>query len=388
MSSLLFILFFLFIFKVSNNNNVQLNDNDNYFCEKRIYDQGSNFTASEINELCKIISKDDRFIIQFPKKNFIDEKLYLRDNKESFTFLCSSLNEKMCDNGYGISVFNNDFNTLCVYSQIFKIKTKIKEEIDELVISIKNKYSKDNYAIDIMKFLIKSIKQIDPIDNPLSISIKNDTSNNNDQKISYIHPILLIIIIIVPLGFVCIVIYSVYKISKPETIFAPYMIHDYFKRIKAIHKEIKTSKEKQISIDRCILCLEKIVPHYHKMEYEMKELLTDQNSHSGKELLLSNKVEIPIDDINIRFVCGHVYHNTCLHRSKIEYCIMCFSKEENLITVVNTNSLQIINESHIIHLLTNFNKIYNKEDLAHYSRVYDNELEKAKDKYITRKLEK
>ena len=67
---------------------------------------------------------------------------------------------------------------------------------------------------------------------------------------------------------------------------------------------------------------------------------------------------------------------------------MCLSKEENLITVTNTNSLQIINESHIIHLLTNFNKIYNKDDLSHYSRVYDNELEKAKDKFITKQLEK
>ena len=388
MSSVLFILFILIIFRVSNNDIGQINDNDNYFCEKRIYDQGSNFTASEINEICKIISKDDRFIIRFPKKYFIDEKLYLRDNKESFTSLCDSLNENMCDNGYGISVFNNDFDTLCVYSQIFEIKEKIKEEINDLITSIQTKYSKDNSGIDIMKFLLKSIKENDPIDNPSSITIKNNTLDNSNQKISYINPIVLIIIIIIPLGFVCIVIYSVYKINKPETIFAPYMIHDYFTKVKTCYKKIKASKEKQISIDRCILCLEKIVPHYHKMEYEMKDLPLDQNSQSGKELLLSNKIEIPIDDMNIRFVCGHVYHNTCLHRSKIEYCIMCLSKEENLITVTNTNSLQIINESHIIHLLTNFNKIYNKDDLSHYSRVYDNELEKAKDKFITKQLEK
>ena len=55
MSSVLFILFILIIFRVSNNDIGQINDNDNYFCEKRIYDQGSNFTASEINEICKIL---------------------------------------------------------------------------------------------------------------------------------------------------------------------------------------------------------------------------------------------------------------------------------------------------------------------------------------------
>ena len=43
----------------------------NFYCYRRIFEDSSNITAIEINELCSLISKDDRFILRFPLSSSI-----------------------------------------------------------------------------------------------------------------------------------------------------------------------------------------------------------------------------------------------------------------------------------------------------------------------------
>ena len=103
----------------------------------------------------------------------------------------------------------------------------------------------------------------------------------------------------------------------------------------------------------------------------------------NKEEPLMNSIEIPIDDMNIRFCCGHVYHNVCLHRSKIEKCLMCDVKRDNaMITVNNTNSTQKITKKNIINLIMNLALIYDNNDLSYYNEIYRNEISKIKDEIL------
>ena len=341
----------------------------NFYCYRRIFEDSSNLTALEINELCSLISKDDRFILRFPLKHFIDPSLYIRDNKEEFLTQCTSINSELCNFGYGIALYNNDISTLCVYSK------ELDVTIDNVLNTIKSDLYKDNTTIDIIKFLIQSIIDINPSSSSHIIEIDNKTDpDNNDKNISNINPLLLIIIILIPLCFICIVIYSIAMINRSETLFPPFVIHDHLTKLMQCYREIDKKKNNSIPIDKCTLCFNKIIPHYHKMTYEMKEMT--------KEPLMSN-IEIPIDDMNIRFSCGHVYHNMCLHRSRIEKCLMCSVSEDNaMITVNNTNSTQRITKKNIIKLIMNLALVYDSSDLSHYNEIYRDEISKIKDEIL------
>ena len=110
----------------------------NFYCYRRIFEDSSNITAIEINELCSLISKDDRFILRFPLKQFIDPSLYIRDNKEEFLTQCKSINSEFCNIGYAISLYNNDISTLSVYSKDYD------DKIDNFINTIKSDLYKDN----------------------------------------------------------------------------------------------------------------------------------------------------------------------------------------------------------------------------------------------------
>ena len=342
----------------------------NFYCYRRIFEDSSNLTALEINELCSLISKDDRFILRFPLKQFIDPSLYIRDNKEEFLTQCKSINSEFCNIGYAISLYNNDISTLSVYSKDYD------DKIDNFINTIKSDLYKDNSTQDIIKFLIQSIIDINPSSSSHTIDIDNKTHpDSNNKNISNLNPLLLIIIILIPLCFICIVIYSIAMLNRSEILFPPFVIHDHLTKLMQCYREIAKKKINSIQFDKCTLCFNKITPHFHKMTYEMKEM--------NKEEPLMNSIEIPIDDMNIRFCCGHVYHNVCLHRSKIEKCLMCDVKRDNaMITVNNTNSTQKITKKNIINLIMNLALIYDNNDLSYYNEIYRNEISKIKDEIL------
>ena len=323
-----------------------------YYCSNRIFEEDSKLKASELNELCSIISQNDRFIIRFPKIVFLDIKLYKRE-----------------------------LNTLSIYSK--KYEEEDFSEIIKYAININKPYESMKYLLEnIIVFLDNNDDEKNPIV-PKNITVIID---DGASKISIL---VIFLIIAIPICFICFVVNSAFTLNNYEILNnQPYIIHEYFKKIKSVIKEIEKNKTYSVKTDKCILCFRKIIPHVQRMSFEMKDLSNFSNENSRKTTLLSpeDRFEIPIDDMNIRFNCGHVFHNQCLRKIRLDWCILCNDQNKNLISICNKNPFQIINLNHLYRLLVNFKRIYTEEELKKYVIVYGNEIEEYKDKILRKNL--
>ena len=352
-----------------------------YYCSNRIFEEDSKLKATELNELCSIISQNDRFIIRFPKIVFLDIKLYKRENKEYFENNCANLSQKICDKGFGISLYKRELNTLSIYSK--KYEEEEFSEIIQYAININKPYESMKYLLEnLLAFLDNNDDEKNPII-PKNITVIID---DGASKISIL---VIFLIVAIPICFICFVVNSTFTLNNYEPLInQPYLIHEYFKKIKSIIKEVEKNKNNSIKTDKCILCFKKIIPHVQRMSFEMKDLSNFSNENSRKTTLLSpeDRLEIPIDDMNIRFNCGHVFHNQCLRKIRLEWCILCNDQNKNIISICNKNSFQIINLNHLYRLLVNFKRIYTEEELKKYKIVYGNEIEEYKDKILRKNL--
>lgn len=355
------------------------------YCEEKIYEENSVLSASQLNSLCELISADPRFVISLPYKKFVDDLLYYRDNKEFFEKVCSHLENSsedykyLCTKGFSISVYNNNINTLTIYYKNSDKGGPLYSKLASIILELKRK----NNIFDAIKSLILNIQAIDPttIGSDNSTTTKTEEEINREQnRFSFF---LFLLVVVIPLLFLSTVIYFMTRMISqyPEDQNTPTAIHEYFSKIVQIELQLEESKE--IKLEKCILCLSRIVPQYKKVAYEMQEI-------NSRESLLPQQVEIPVDDINVRFNCGHVYHGDCLRKRGINFCVMCFDKQEEGTTIFrhNRSSVQKISKKNIIQLILNFDKIYQKEDIEHYNRIFGDELPKMKDKFLKSELKK
>ena len=352
-----------------------------YYCSNRIYEENSKLKASELNDLCLIISQNDKFIIRFPNFIYLDYNLYKRENEEYFDTYCKNISEKICENGFGISIYHRDLKSLSIYSN--KYNEDELSEIIQYAININKPYESMKYLLqNLIIFLDKNKEEKNPI-------IPKNTTIIIDEGASKISILVLFLVVAIPICFIAFVITTAFNTNYYETLKnQPYQIHDYFMNIKTIIKEIENNKTNIIKTNKCMLCFKKIIPYVQRMSFEMKDLSNLSNENSRNTCLLSpeERIELPIDNMNIRFYCGHVFHNNCLRKIKLDWCILCNDQNKNLISVVNKNSFQNISLNQLYRLLVNFSKIFTEEEINKYIICYGNELEKYKDKILRKNL--
>lgn len=352
-----------------------------YYCSNRIYEENSKLRASELNDLCSIITQNDKFIIRFPNFIYLDYNLYKRENEEYFVTHCINISEKICKKGFGISLYHRDLKSLSIYSS--KYDEEQLSELIEYAININKPYESMKYLLqNLISFLEKKNDEKTPI------TPKNITGIVDDGA-SKISILILFFVVAIPICFIAFVVTTAFNLNYYETIInQPYQIHDYFMNIKSIIKEIEKNKSNIIKTNKCVLCFKKIIPYVQRMSFEMKDLSNFSNENSRNTCLLSpeDKIELPIDNMNIRFYCGHVFHNNCLRKIRLDWCILCNDQNKNLISVVNKNSFQNITLNQLYRLLVNFKRIFTEEEINKYIIVYGNELEEFKDKILRKNL--
>ena len=380
---------------------VSLNTQPTYdsFCEGRIIEHNSSFTANDINIICSYISGDDRFILRFIDRKFIDFHLYERDNREFFSKHCHSISTRLCQEGYGVSIYINDIQTLSIHSQFITdfehIKAITKEDIE---------IANDNIITSsAMIRLVQRLQQIQTNINKTNshtIYDDNDSNNTTNQNANQLVPLMIFIMIIIPLLFICFVISSLVRIAyMPEpTVYSPLYIHSHLSKIKELYDTLNnntssthsTPNTSSITINKCLICFSDIVLQISQMCFEMKDMSTN-----SKPLLkqLDDNVEMAIDTANIRFCCGHVYHSSCLHNKNVKCCLMCQDDNENrnecdimINTIANKTTKQVIMKRHVIRFILNFNLLYEHNELEHHAKVYKNELHKLRESIIRSSL--
>ena len=369
------------------------------FCEGRIVENQSSFTANDINVICSYISGDDRFILRFIDKKFIDSHLYERDNREFFTKHCRSISTRLCEEGYGVSIYTNDIQTLSIHSQFVSdfehIKAMTKEDIE-----ITNGNIITSSALI---RLVQRLQQLAPSTNKEnSHTIYDDKDNTGQTHANQLVPLLIFIIVVVPLIFICFVISSLMRIAyMPEpTVYSPAYIHEHLSKIKDLYDTLtqhnnsnsstNSTPHTSLTTNKCLICFGDIILQISQMCFEMKDLSTNT-----KPLLTQadDNVEMPIDTANIRFCCGHVYHSSCLHNKNIKCCMMCQDDNEHrnscdimINTIANKTTKQVIMKRHVIRFILNFNLLYEQNELEHHAKVYKNELHKLRESVIRSSL--
>ena len=372
---------------------ISLNTDPTYntFCEGRIIEHNSSFTSNDINMICSYISSDDHFILRFIDKKFTDFPLYESNNREFFTKYCHSISTLLCEEGYGISIYNNDIQTLSIHSQFFtdleQIKTITKEEIEIA--------SNNIITPSAIIKLVKRLKQIQTnINQTKSFIYGNNYNNTNRQNAKQIVLLLFFVIIIIPFIFICSVISSLVRfayMSKP-TIYSPLYIHSHLNKIKELYDTLNNNNDNtslpnsntSITTNKCLICFRDIVL---QMCFEMKDMSTNSKPFLQR---LEDNVEMNNDTANIQFCCGHVYHSSCLHKKNIKCCLMCQEDNENRgeheimisSTIASKTTKQIIMKRHVIHFIRNFNLLYEQTELEHHAKVYNNELHKLRESFI------
>lgn len=388
-----FIALYIYLLLIKHINGLVGNDS-NVFCSNHIFEKESNMSSNEINNLCKMIINDSRFIIKLDSSEFIDRKLYQRDSREFFISKCKELN--LCYKGYGISLYHNNIRTLSISLGDLSSKQINQEQLDIIIA----KSTRAIAIIDCITIAIREIEKIVPVQSDDMLPLRNDSlsEREDNQYNGKVNPIVILIIILIPFILIALLISLLFKYNSMDiNDISPCVIHEYFTTLQVFYKEINANKSKIITMNKCILCFKVISPHLQKVFYEMDEIETEDTQlrnttiikpklkPNEMPLLKKRSLDFSIDNINTRFSCGHVYHNECLLRIKRQQCLMCNDKKEH-IAIANKINQQVIKESNIICLLYNFNQLYSQSELSRYNEVYSNELEEAKDLYAKRKL--
>ena len=386
-------LFLIFIF------NIQIYfslcyDTQYFFCNNRIYSDFSGLSYEQINNLCALIIKDDRFVV------LLTDKITYQDD-------------------YSYTIFSeNFFNTQCTYNSInciYSFSISIYVKGGRVLISAgsnANKYVSQNQRMNIINSVLDYLKKgeyytaisttINLIRNVYPYSNNYNNNNNypnnhssNNSGIGFFG-ILLIIICIIIIIYLCYYFTQKQEYEQQEQLInnnindtSCYEIHDHLSQLENLIKEIRKSSPPMISINKCIICMKEInyITNFPNQNYnnqypqyiEMGNFPTSESENNQNQNY--NQYESN-DTLNTRFACQHVYHTSCLSSHGLNTCLMCInhnsSNEINnngRIIIPNKHNNQVINEGHIKTFIQNLNLIYKQNELSNYAQQYPTEFD-------------
>ena len=364
-------------------------DTQYFTCENKIYCDNSFLSFNDLNNLCSTLLSNNRYII------FVSNKLIYPDDN-SYTVLSENFFKNYCVNtAYGCK---NSFG-IFIYIQSGKILIVAGQNVKAYV----NKQNRLNVIQTIIPYL-----QNNNYYTGLEVGIQNLekilrlNSNESSGGMSFFW----IILIILGLGL-C--LYCVFKssekiINQENEIYNnneinndlnaqlyennnnnnyivsnvnnnSLEIHNHLIKLQNLINIIRQNSPPIIKINQCLICMQEIFlnnnninynNNYEKSNYIEMNNINDVNNNNNSN-----------DIINCRFACQHIYHNSCLIKHNLNYCIICCNNnnENYNIKISNNSTFQILNEENIVSFAKNLNLIYNKNELNVYIQNYPNEFD-------------
>ena len=373
-------------------------ENQNYFCNNKIYSDYINISNEQINNLCYEISKDDRFILLITDRIKYDND-YSYNNFSNYFFNSHCIyNSIKCIYNVGINIYIKDEKVIIIYGN--KINEFFKSQKDDFINLIIQNLKKRELFNGILK-TINLFKNIYPYFNSNDNNYINDnysnynTNYNSNSGISKLDIFLFIICIIIVI-YLCYLFYPK-KNDRKKSIKEKDNydeIHNHLCQLENLIKEIRKSSPPIISINKCIICMKEITfirnensinSNYHNnsnIQYiEMTNLSNNDNDIKYQINNYNNQNETK-DNLNTRFSCQHVYHTSCLNLHKLTYCLMCINSNtlnniniDGKKIISNTHNNQVIDETHIKTFIQNLNLIYNQISLTNYAKNYPTEFD-------------
>ena len=367
-------------------------DTQYFTCENKIYCDNSYLSFNDLNNLCSTLLSNNRYII------FVSNKLIYPDDN-SYTVLSENFFKNYCvntaygcKNSFGIFIYIQSGKILIVAGQ--NVKAYVSKQNRLNVIQTIIPYLQNNNYYTGLEVGIQNLEKI------LRLN-----SNESDGGMSFFW----IILIILGLGL-C--LYCVFKSSEKiinqenelnnnneinndlnEQLYEnnnyiasnvnnnSVEIHNHLIKLQNLINIIRQNSPPIIKINQCLICMQEISLNNNNLNYNNYENKNsnyiEMNNINDVNNNNINNNNINNDIINCRFACQHIYHNSCLIKHNLNYCIICCNNnnENYNVKISNNSNYQILNEENIVSFAKNLNLIYNKNELNVYIQNYSNEFD-------------
>jgi len=362
----LIFIFFLFLFQ-----SVSLNDmKDNqkfYFCSGKIFVNDYDINTNEINRICTKILYDDRILISIQNDLEVNgyssdmDNYFTRDSEEFFMRQCGRISPTTCDYGFMISLYTRAKKVRITAGRISKNIITASERT-KIISSAKSYLSERKYS-DAIVLMTDHLKSSSPYISDSTARYDNYRDKKEESSGSSFWTI--IIFVICPCLCCIFCLYRYYQTidnTNNTSGNTADEVRQHINQLDMLLKQIRNNNPPIISIDQCLLCMNRIQGNNMQNNY---------NPYSTPNDMQNNL--IMRDDLNTRYSCGHVYHNACLHECNLSSCIMCPGNVHSSQIVPNNNSFQVVDENHVGNLMRNIHRIYDKHELNQYASSYPNE---------------
>ena len=361
-----------------------------FFCNNRIYSDFSGLTYDEINNLCILITRDDRFVILLTNKITYPDDYSYTIFSENFLKTQCTYNSINCIYDFAITIYVKGGRVLISSGSTAKNYVSQNDRMS-IINSIIDYLKRGEYYSAILNS-INLIRNIYPYSN-MNNNYNNGGNNNNYHRDESSNGIsfLTIFLIIICIGFViCLCYYFFQKKEEEEQIIddndiSSTEIHNHLSQLENLIKEIRKSSPPMISISKCIICMKEITYNDNNINQTPQYIEMGNLNDNNSSYQINNNINYQNesnDPLNTRFSCQHVYHTSCLTSHGVNYCLMCINNNSTneinnngRIIILNKHNKQVIDEGHIKTFIQNLNLIYNNNELNNYAQHYPTEFD-------------
>jgi len=338
---------------------------NNYFCLGKMFVSDDDISINDINKICQRIQDENKIMILIREEIDIKGSLsssdyyYTKDSEEFFLKQCEKIDKNICDQGYMISIYTEAKKIRITAGKISK--NVINTEQRKKIIDSGKKYLSDKKYANGVITMIDLIQSFSPYIGP---SNNNTNITNNENKSSGSFWIILIFVIC-PCLCCFFFIYRHYQtVGENDTHnHIANEVHQHLNQLEILLTQVRSFSPPIMTIDICLICMNKII---------LGNNCNSNNPYSTTRSDMQNNLIIK-DDLNTKYSCGHVYHNSCLSENKLSSCIMCPGNMHSSIVVPNNSCFHVIDENNVQNFIRNLNLIYDRYELEEYAKSYPNE---------------
>lgn len=355
-------LFLLFVcWNVILGSTLNFYDTRYFFCNNRIYMDNNLIRLEDINLLCNAMTRDDRFVILFTQSmSYRDEQSYLINSENFYTQYCISTS-KGCDNGFAVSIYLKGGKVIITSGR--KSKTIVTVNQRTNVINSMIPYLSNGEYYQGLYLGINSLSKYYAANGGGRYD-----SGTKSSSVGGAVKFLFFLVIICACVFCCYYYYHSQKEEEDKLVYENTevipnnnfsnasnanadKIHMHLSFLEEIINQIRLNDPQMKTTDCCLICMQHIL----------------------------NTPGI-LESTTTRFGCQHLYHNTCLTRHNLNFCLMC-EEQGDLCrsTQPNNYNTQVLYENNVKNFIKNLFRLYQKQDIIVYTKVYKEEYNNFND---------
>ena len=370
---------FLFLFLFISINGIKL------YCNDNLYFDSEEIVSNEISKLCVNMTNENFHLF------FIDNITFESNNKTEYLEfslnLFNNIIKNSTKNDYGVFIFNKGQKLTLINEEEIenddKQKINLNIYIDEILYQIRNdnilialklsifRFNKGKGILNTEDFYIKTINN-----NPnKGVNITTDTTYKRyfDSYLDFFKICFEFVFPIVVIIF-CFYFYkrrqnenytpepAINLIDNDDIVSS---INNLLIKIEDLFKEIENNKNQKIENELCFICMKSIKSFKNKKQY------IEMTNIENNEMNLEKKNFDLINDLTT-FSCGHSFHLLCLRSYNIDFCILCYNKDNpnDSNQLLNINAKGYIQEKQLKNFVQNLDLIYDKKDLLDTYKKY------------------